>query len=128
MLGAAAARVGFSLGFSLWATAVLPAAQTSRLFQLLLLQGGLVALQSASAYARGAYVGSIGSAASSARRFAAYVVTTASIALTGGVVFVPTGETFSKSVLLVALLVLGAGASAVTAFFQGVLEIGRAHV
>lgn len=125
MVAATAARVGFGLLFAPFVVAALPGEGATRVFQLLFLQGGLIALLSASAYARGAHLATGDQPVwSTARSLARFLGLGTGVSIAAGVVFLPLPEEPSLvRIALVAMLVAGAASSALAGFLQGVTVV-----
>lgn len=123
-LAAAASRVGLALLFAPFVVMALPSDAASRVFQLLFLQGGLIALLSASAYARAAQLAAGGGPVwPAARSFGRFLGLGTGVAILAGLVLPVPGESTAVKLGLLAMLVTGAAGSALTGFLQGVVVI-----
>jgi hypothetical protein len=127
MFAASGGRVGLGLLFAPFVLVALPSDEAARMFQLLFLQGGLIALLSASAYARGAQLAASGAAIwRSMRKFLAYLVLAAPVALAGGALLVPIpAQTQLMKCWILSVLVAGAAGAALNGFLQGVTVVRR---
>ncbi len=123
----AGSRISFSLLYTAFVAASLSANQASRVYQLLFLQGGLIALLAASAYARGAHVAAENAASgTTTRRFVRYLTAGVVGAFALAVVFVPLeGATTQVRVGVCSLMVAGAAGSALNGLLQGLTVTTR---
>jgi hypothetical protein len=122
-------RISFSLLYTVFVAASLSDNQASRVYQLLFLQGGLIALLAASAYARGAHVAARRTATGTTRSFVRYLTVGALGAFAVAVGFVPLEDATTQVRLGVfAFMVLGAAGSALNGLLQGltVTTVGAA--
>lgn len=126
MATSAAARTLLGLAFAAYVGASLAHASASSMFQLLFLQGGLIALLSASAYARGAYLAV--EAADMSASFAAYLrflLIGGGLAVVLATLFLPFAAGDPEKVAVVVLMTVGAVASAANGMLQGVAVVLR---
>lgn len=119
---ATAARVAHGLLFAAAAALALEPRDATFIFQLLFLQGGLVALLSASSYARAAHLSSQGRDAGAVSAFLRFVTIASVIATAAGFLFLPRyGQPAGTHAVVVALVVIGAASAAFTALLQGLV-------
>lgn len=115
-------RIGMAAVFAVWVALALSGKDAARMYQLMFLQGGLIALLSASAYARGAHLASSGvSTGATARRFLRFLTLSSAVSFALGLTFVPTGVAAPQNALVMGAFVVGAAASAFNGLIQGVV-------
>lgn len=127
MVASTGFRIFFSLLFTAFVAASLPPHQASRVYQLLFLQGGLIALLAASAYARGAHLAAKRTATgTTTRRFIRYLTVGVLGAFAVAVGLLPLDEaTTGVRLGVLALMVVGAAGSALNGLLQGLTVITR---
>ena len=127
MVGSTGFRISFSLLYTVFVAASLSHSQASRVYQLLFLQGGLIALLAASAYARGAHLAATRAPTDrTTRRFVRYLIFGVLGAFAVAVGLLPLDDVTTQVRLgVLALMVLGAAGSALNGLLQGLTVITK---
>jgi hypothetical protein len=127
MVASTGVRISFSLIYTVFVAASLSSNQASRVYQLLFLQGGLIALLAASAYARGAHLAATRAAiGTTTRRFVRYLTLGVLAAFAIAVGFLPLDDATTKvRIGVLAFMVLGAAGSALNGLLQGLTVMTR---
>jgi hypothetical protein len=124
-VAATGSRVTFGLLFTSFVSVALPSSQAIRVYQLLFLQGGLIALLAGAAYARGAHIAARGAAPDATTwRFARYLLVMGIAAFLVAAGLLPLHDTGTPVRLgVLVLMVVGAMGSALNGWLQGLTAV-----
>lgn len=125
MAGGSGARIAVGLTFAAYVQIALAGHEAVLLYQLVFLQGGVIALLSASGYARGAWLAtSPESVGPALRRYLGFLAVGSVIAFVIASIVVPLpGHTRAAQILVLVAMMVGAAASALNGLLQGIATV-----